>query len=144
MCHLDTKIAVEYTQILETWGNITGMLDLDDCHLSDLTWASNENIGFLLEPLAIALSIDSNSMTKAKLIGAEVAKELIRSKRDLLLAASDSAVVIDKWENYNQTIKTEISNYRSQLRELTNQPNIFNVVWPVIPASLSFLNALEL
>jgi hypothetical protein len=135
------KVAIEYTQIPAVWGNISGMSDLSDSMLRLLDWAKHSDVGFIPEDVAKQQNISQSSMDRVKAIGREVALVQLRTKRDLLLKESDAAVVIDRWNTYNDSKKTTISNYRQALRDLTNTTDPFNPTFPVIPTELAYLNA---
>ena len=108
-----------------------------------MAWSNNLGKGFLTEEKAIELNIDSLTMQKVKELGAEVQKVKVIAYRDALLKASDSSVTIDRWETYDSSKKATISNYRQELRDITNTSNIFNIQWPEIPIELEYLKEIE-
>lgn len=55
----------------------------------------------------------------------------IRELRNQLLTESDWVVLVDSPFTDNEMILWKI--YRSELRNITNQPNPFNVIWPNHP-----------
>jgi hypothetical protein len=59
----------------------------------------------------------------------------IREKRNQLLAESDKFVVVDRWEKYDQQVKTEWADYRQALRDITEHAEFpVNVEWPIEPS----------
>ena len=143
LCDLENSVAIEYIQIPQVWGNVTGLADVDEVTLADMAWSNNLGKGFLTEEKAIELNIDSLTMQKVKELGAEVQKVKVIAYRDALLKASDSSVTIDRWETYDSSKKATISNYRQELRDITNTSNIFNIQWPEIPIELEYLKEIE-
>lgn len=62
------------------------------------------------------------------------AEQMVRVKRDELLADSDKMVLPDRWESYTNGQKTAWTVYRQQLRDLPNQMGFpYNLTWPVKP-----------
>lgn len=56
--------------------------------------------------------------------------QIVRQQRDLLLQQSDYTQLSDvPLDN-----KSAWATYRQELRDVTNQPDPFNIVWPVPPA----------
>lgn len=56
---------------------------------------------------------------------------LVRTKRDKLLQDSDVLVFADRWENWEESKKTLIKEYRQNLRDIPDQENFPNdVIWP--------------
>lgn len=144
LCDLENKKAIEYTQIPEVWGNVTGMIDLDDETLADMSWSNNPGKGFLTETKAVELGIDSASMQTVKAVGAAARTIALKTSRDILLAASDAAVTIDRWEKYDEQKKAIIANYRQQLRDLFPNSDVFNFTWPEIPTELDYLKLISI
>lgn len=142
LCDLEEKKAIELTQIPEVWGNITGMSDLDDAALADLSWGGHADRGFLSKEAAEQAGVSTASLNAALALGTEVAKEQVRDKRDLLLNESDKAVTVDRWEGYSDETKQIIAGYRQALRDVTNQ-DPFNTVFPAIPDELAYLRAIS-
>lgn len=136
--NLADKTAIEYMQIPEVWGNCSGLNSSDDATLADMNWAGH-NEGFLKLEAALALGVPQSELDKVMPVAREVAKSVIRKRRDQLLDASDKAVTIDRWESYSPEIKAEISAYRQALRDFTNTEELFYPTWPAIPDSLDFL-----
>lgn len=53
----------------------------------------------------------------------------VRSQRDSLLSGCDWTQLPD----VNLSNKTELASYRQQLRDITDQVDPFNIVWPIEP-----------
>lgn len=61
----------------------------------------------------------------------------IRTRRDELLAASDVAVVADKWAAMSSDAQAAWTAYRQALRDLPqNQTDPENITWPTSPDCL--------
>lgn len=58
-----------------------------------------------------------------------LAWQLVRTKRDELLAATDWTQLPDVAE----ATKNRYTDYRQALRDITNQPDPASIVWPVLP-----------
>ncbi|MFZ6813531.1 DUF4376 domain-containing protein [Undibacterium sp. Rencai35W] len=82
LCDLDKKVAIDYRQIPEVFGNITGMADLNDASLASLAWAKVPSLGFLKEPAALAAGISVASMTAAYNLGAEARRTFGKDVRE--------------------------------------------------------------
>lgn len=139
--NLADKTAIEYMQIPEVWGNCSGLNSSSDETLADMNWAGH-NEGFLSSSAALALGVSQTELDRVLPVAREVAKALIRKKRNTLLDASDKAVTIDRWEGYSAETKTGITVYRQALRDMTSGDNLFSPSWPAIPTELSYLNSL--
>lgn len=126
-CNLETKVAENYEQIGPTWLNVTGMEELPDEVLADMSWTGNP-IGFLSEAAAEELGV--TGLQEVKSTALDVAKKALRDKRETLLKDTDVLVLPDRWEDYSVEKKTEIAVYRQTLRDITNTDNPFEVVWP--------------
>lgn len=61
---------------------------------------------------------------------------IVRLQRDRLLAETDWHVI--KATETAQPIPQDWANYRQALRDVTNQPDPFNILWPVPPDSSGF------
>ena len=59
------KTVLSSGPVPEVWGNISGMKDLDQTALADLTWANYPDYGFLTREAALALSISAESLDHA-------------------------------------------------------------------------------
>lgn len=59
------KIVLSSGPVPEVWGNISGMTDLDQATLADLTWANYPDYGFLTREAALALGISAESLDEA-------------------------------------------------------------------------------
>ena len=139
--NLADKTAIEYTQIPEVWGNCSGLSSSSDETLADMNWAGH-NEGFLSSSAALALGVSQTELDRVLPVAREVAKAIIRKKRNTLLDASDKAVTIDRWEGYSAEVKSNIAAYRQALRDITTSDSLFNPTWPTIPTELDYLRAL--
>ena len=61
----------------------------------------------------------------------EGAWEDIKAKRAVLLAQSDWMVV--RAQDTGVPMSSEWTNYRQALRDITEQPDPFNIIWPTAP-----------
>lgn len=141
--NLETLAAIEYTQILDSWSNVSGLNAtsmVNEATIADMNWAGH-NEGFLSKEAALAKGVTQAELDRVMPLAEEMCLEIVRQKRDILLSASDRAVVIDRWETCTQEQKTTISTYRQALRDITKSSDIFNVTWPDIPQIMDFLNA---
>jgi hypothetical protein len=141
--NLQNLTAIEYTQILDSWGNVSGLNAtslVDEATIADMNWAGH-NEGFLSKEAALAKGVTQAELDRVMPVAVEVGLIFLREKRDILLSASDRAVVIDRWETYTQEQKTTISTYRQALRDITTTGDVFNPTWPAIPEIMDFLNA---
>ena len=136
--NLADKTAIEYMQIPEVWGNCSGLNSSDDATLADMNWAGH-NEGFLSPSAALELGVSQAELDRVMPVAREVAKAVIRKKRDQLLDASDKAVTVDRWDGYSTEVKAEIAAYRQSLRDMTEVADLFDPDWPTIPDSLEFL-----
>ena len=59
------KIVLSSGAVPETWGTISGMKDLDQETLADLTWANYPDYGFLIREDALALGITAEALDHA-------------------------------------------------------------------------------
>jgi|688.fasta_scaffold622789_2 hypothetical protein len=139
--NLADKTAIEYTQIPEVWGNCSGLNAASDETLADMNWAGH-NEGFLSSSAALAQGVSQAELDRVLPLAKEVAKAIIRKKRNTLLDASDKAITIDRWEGYSAETKTIISSYRQALRDITTSDDLFSPAWPTIPTELDYLKAL--
>jgi len=61
---------------------------------------------------------------------------LVKYQRDKLLSETDWHVT--KAVETGQPINQDWANYRQQLRDITDQPDPFNIVWPTPPSDNGF------
>lgn len=133
-CFFPELKALQYAPVPETWGNITGMADLDDEALADLTWAGYPDYGILTEAAAVERGISAESIASAKEVGGQVEMIAVREKRAELLAASDAFVLPDRWAGYSKTQRQEWTDYRAALRDFPSTvTDPFNITWPTAP-----------
>lgn len=56
-----------------------------------------------------------------------------RHRRNVLLENTDSLVLVDRWESYDDIKKENIRTYRQLLRDVPSQENFpYNIDWPVL------------
>lgn len=138
LCNLKDKVALQYTQLPEVWGNISGMAGLPYEEVRSLAWANQSDFGFLTTFDCIELGISEESMAIAKIGANNILWSEIRQKRDVMLSKTDIAVTSDLWDTYTAKTKKNIAEYRQALRDITKQ-DIDTIEWPNIPLSLSFI-----
>ena len=56
---------------------------------------------------------------------------IIRNQRDLLLSQSDWVII--KSVDTDTTVSEDWKVYRQALRDITLQPDVFNIIWPTAP-----------
>ena len=64
----------------------------------------------------------------------EIQWGLIRQERDSLLAASDWTDTASAQSRLGDDVYNSWQSYRQQLRDITSQPNPFEVTWPTKPS----------
>lgn len=74
---------------------------------------------------------DYSSKTWALIKNEQVEWSNVRIKRDALLAKSDWVVLPDV--TMDPIVKDNWITYRQALRDITNQPDPFNIIWPTSP-----------
>lgn len=57
--------------------------------------------------------------------------QAVRNQRNTLLDESD--VLVIRYTENSQTVPQEVKDYRQSLRDVTQQSNPFDIVWPVRP-----------
>lgn len=133
-CYFPDLRALQFAPGPETWGSITGMKDLPEADLADLTWAGYPDYGFLTEEAAIERGISAESMASAKDLAGQLEMAVIREDRDQLLAASDAAVLPDRWAGYSKAERQAWTEYRAALRDFPSTvTDPFNITWPSAP-----------
>ena len=135
---LESKLILDYSQIPDVWNNCTGLSSSDDSTLADLSW-TGYNQGFMSKEAAIEFGVASSEFDRMNSLVLEIRKADLRKKRDILLAHSDKAVMLDRWETYSAEKKAGISAYRQQLRDITNIDSIDSIAWPSLPQGLEYL-----
>jgi hypothetical protein len=142
-----------------SWLNISNLDALTQEQLSDLSWSGNEGCKFypveetprpdydpLYEISDPTYTIDDannktiQSWTKTP-VSNEKAWQIIRNQRDNKLYSTDWVLLTDS--PLTQAEKQSYTIYRQALRDVTNQSDPFNIVWPTLsdepttPASIS-------
>lgn len=142
LCDFEAKKALDLTQLPDVWRNITGLSDMSDSCIADLSWSENPMLGFLPIETAKNAGIDEESIDRLIDICKPSVDNWVRSMRDPLLAATDVVTVSDRWAALDVVAQARISNYRQALRDITLQDG-FSVVWPAIPDELSFIRLID-
>lgn len=144
VCDFETKEVIDLMQVPAVYGQITGMSDMSDEVLGDLTWAGFPTKGFVEYQSALDKGINKADLDNKKDLLLETAKNVIRTKRDDLLSACDWTVAPDRFSQWSENSQQEIINYRQALRDMTeNQSDYFYPTWPEIPSDLMFLQQLQ-
>lgn len=131
------KVALNYTQLPEFYGNMGSIHEMSDATLADLSFAVPDR-GFVTHEAAVKKGVDSKSMAKAREFAKPLVEEFVRAQRDHLLSITDIAATVDRWNSLDAVQQAWITDYRQKLRDITKQ-DVFNVVWPPIPKALSFV-----
>ncbi len=82
-------------------------------------------------PLNRARLINGYLMDVQPTITREEQTKIVRSERDLRLIASDWVMLSDV--PMADSVREKWLAYRQALRDVTAQPDIYNIVWPVAP-----------
>ena len=138
-----------HNSLPESWNNISNLYALDESELYDLSWSGNEGCKFypvtetprpdydpLYEISGPTYTIDD---TNHKVIQSwtttpvsnERAWEIVRQIRNQKLYSTDWTQLPDS--PLDSTTKNNYSIYRQQLRDITQQPDPFNIQWPTLP-----------
>lgn len=121
-------------EIPPVWGQISGMQDLSDEALKDLTWAGYPGMGFIPESQIHNYAVDAYTRDEAKRTANLLRRDTVIVDRDRRLAYSDRFVGSDRWEQFTMAQRAEITQYRQKLRDLTQvTEDWFNPVWPTMP-----------
>ena len=127
----DTKKVLSAGFLTDTWGTITGMKDLSEQEVYDLSWANYPNHGFMTLQAALEYGVSQEALDAAKELGAKFQSDYVRATRVILLNATD-------WRFRNdQQPSQEWIDYCHALRDVTNpeiQPGFpWEINWPVKP-----------
>lgn len=139
---LKDRVALRYTKLPEFYGNMGSVHEMTDATLADLSFAVKDR-GFLRHDVAIKAGIEQTTMKKARDAAREIALEDIRDQRDHLLSVTDVAATVDRWNAMDVVQQYKVTEYRQLLRDITKQPDIFNIKWPDLPAELDFVRKYE-
>lgn len=124
----DTKKVLSASYLQDTWGTITGMKELSEQEVYDLTWASYHNHSFMTLQAALEFGVAQADLDAAKELGAVFQSDCVRAERVCRLTHTDWRFRID------QTPSQEWIDYSQALRDITNQPGFpWEVNWPVQP-----------
>lgn len=134
LCHFPEQRALSYGPVPEVWGSITGMLGLDNETLADLSNLGYPGYGFIQDGADDLKRIFPNSLSTARAVAAQLSVDAMKVDRDNLLAASDSVMMIDRWEKYTPEKKAAIAAYRQALRDMpVTIEDPFDFGWPEAP-----------
>lgn len=135
---LNDRKALQYMHLPEFYGNMGSVHDMTDETLADLSFAVADR-GFMTHEAAMEKGIDALSMQTAREAARELVLSDIRDQRDHLLAVTDIAATVDRWNSMDPIQQYKVTEYRKQLRDLPKQQDIFNLKWPTIPKELDFI-----
>jgi len=126
------KIAISYGPIPETWRNITGLSDIYEGNYIDLNYAGH-NFGFLTLNQALDSDADIDQLMDIKNIYENNQWNKVKEERNNKLRNTDWTELPSVVENKSADWVDTWKNYRTQLRNITNQMDPFNVDWPNEP-----------
>jgi hypothetical protein len=154
----DTIVEI-HNKLPSSWNNISNLYALPETDLYDLGWSGNEGCKFypveeserpdrdllyVISGPEYAIDDANNktiqSWTKTP-VSNEKAWQIIRNQRDNKLYSTDWVLLTDS--PLTQAEKQSYTIYRQALRDVTNQSDPFNIVWPTLsdepttPASIS-------
>lgn len=116
------KTVLSSGPVPEVWGNISGMKDLDQPTLADLTWASYPDHGFLTRDAALAVGISAESLDetdhKQKKLLVPDTITMLQFRLELLKSGRMSEVenaIIDAATKLEWEYETVIERYNSSL-----------------------------
>jgi hypothetical protein len=139
LCNKVTKDVLYIGPLPEVWNTISGLNDLDENALTDLSWSGphNKDYGFFTEESALALGINPSIVKDVKLKDIENEWFRVREIRDGLirqvrwrLERHDDQVTLGIQPTES---KVHILEYIQKLRDITKQPDPFNIDWPAYP-----------
>jgi hypothetical protein len=124
----DTKKVLSAGFLKDTWGTITGMKDLSEQEVYDLTWANYPNHGFMTLSAALAFGVLQEELDAAKELGAKSQSDYVRATRIALLTETD-------WRfRSDQQPSQEWVDYCQAVRDITDQTGFpWEINWPVAP-----------
>ncbi len=138
LCNKTEKVVISVGPLPEVWGNISGMADLNYDAVNDLSWAGYPNIGFLTEKDALRIGIPQSFIDLCKQQGQDMMWSEVKQRRDGMIAqvrwrvdrhTDEVALGKSPTENIMPVLK-----YIQDLRDITNQSDVLNIVWPLYPA----------
>jgi hypothetical protein len=101
--------------------------------LVEKTGALDYVVSDLEVPIEKARLIDGELVSVEPQVSAEVQWSKIRSERTLLLIFSDWTDLLSSRERLGEELYGSWQAYRQALREITEQQDPFNIVWPSKP-----------
>jgi Phage tail assembly chaperone protein len=136
LIHFPTRTAQQFfgEGLPSTWNNVTGMSELTDEVVSDMTWSGNPEFGFLSETMALNIGVTQESITKVHEVASVLKKPSVIEKRNELLTQADKLTQADRWDKYTQAQKDEVALYKQTLKDIPQTTtDWFRVVWPTAP-----------
>lgn len=142
----NNNIVEIYNVLPESWRNVSNFNSLTDQELSDLSWTGNEGCSFypvetnarpsfnplyeIFEP-EYSIDHDAKKVTGSWVqfpVETEKAWDIIREQRTARLSATDWTQLSDS--PLSEEEKNAYVDYRQKLRDITLQPDPFNIEWP--------------
>jgi hypothetical protein len=119
------KTVLSSGPVPEVWGNISGMKDLDQTALADLTWANYPDYGFLTREAALALGISAESLDHADYLQKKLeVPELISMKQARLallnIGKLDNveAAIVDRSVRIEWEYSTTVNRFNSAIVDI--------------------------
>jgi hypothetical protein len=147
----DTVLQV-YSELPKAWKNISGFNALSNLELSNLDWSGTLGYKFYVYSEAAKPNVDTDlyhingpirsiAHSEKKVYGTwstspvleSEAWSVIRTERTQRLYACDWTQLPDAPLTTQQ--KADWATYRQALRDITNQPDPFNLTWPTEPVT---------
>jgi hypothetical protein len=127
----ENKTVLSAGPVPEVWGNISGMKDLDQEDLADLTWANYANYGFLTRGEALEFGILSKDLDYADYIAKKLSVPEIITMRQLRLALLNieklddvENAITDRSDKIEWEYATEINRYGSRIINILQTINM--------------------
>jgi hypothetical protein len=146
VCDIRAKTASDLIQIDNTWGSATGLLEQSDENLEHFyQWAMlHQNISFMPIQRAIEYGIKQTSIDEVLARTKPAVLAWLRQMRDPILQATDVITVADRWNSLDAVDQNYAIKFRQALRDITDNGDPFNVVWPAIPNVLDFVRRTDI
>lgn len=145
VCDISTMKAMDLIQIPVTWNAVTGLEAQSDEDLENFyNWSPYKTISFLPISRAKILGIDSSSIDAVIAATKPAVLAWVRGMRDPLLKATDALTGVDRWNSLDVVNQNYVTVYRTQLRDITLQDDIFNITWPSVPKALDTIRGIDL
>lgn len=149
------NIVTIHEQLPEVWHNISGLCNLPDDELADLTWSGNGGYAFypvvegsqpVYDPKTQTLTYQDTADHESKVVDRtwfavsytqeqiDAEWDSLRVNRNTKLRNSDYTQLVDSPLTTQE--KTDWASYRQTLRDLPqNTINPFDVTWPTPPSA---------